>query len=101
MHPSDTQVGAYIWDYNLLNWRKLTQADLVKILEYTVAITYNSEDKVEYYGESEPGTSKASVGWRIRKYTYDANGRVTDIKWADGSNDFSFIWNNYSSYSYS
>ncbi len=99
--PKDTQVGAYIWDYELLDWRKLTQFDFISQAEYTVAMIYNSNNNIEYYGETEPGTSKASVGWRIRKYTYDSNGFVTNIQWANGNNEFSNIWNNYAVYNYS
>jgi len=54
-----------------------------------------------YYGLAEPGTAASAAGWRIRKYTYDANGNVTQIDWADGVNTFNKIWNDRYSYSYS
>lgn len=100
-HPTDTQVGIYLWDALGLGWKKATKEDLLISLEYTVAIAYDSDGFTEYYGECEPGVSKASVGWRIRKYTRDSNHKVTDIQWASGINEFVHIWNNYSSYSYS
>ena len=54
-----------------------------------------------YYGLAEPGTAISAASWRIRKYTYDSNGNVTQIDWADGVSTFSKIWDNRDGYSYS
>jgi len=48
-----------------------------------------------YVGEASPGTSTASAHWRIFKVT------SSGLAYADGSADFSFIWNNRTSYTYS
>ena len=48
-----------------------------------------------YIGEANPGTSISSAHWRI--YKVSSNG----LTFASGSVDFSFIWNNRSTYTYS
>lgn len=61
---------------------------------YLHAFEYNASNQVVYKGDAGPGTAKSYAGWRISKFTYDANGNVTDIQWAGGTNTFSQIWNN-------
>lgn len=54
-----------------------------------------------YVGEADPGTTKASAKWRIKKLTLDANDNPTDVQWAGGSMDFDKVWNSRTTYIYS
>lgn len=61
----------------------------------------NANGKPEYIGEAPPGSATSEEKWRIKLLTYDANGNVTDITWADGNNNMNKKMDEYSSYSYS
>jgi YD repeat-containing protein len=47
-----------------------------------------------YIGWSVPGVATSSPQWKIRKFTYDGNGQVTNIQWANGDVGFNAIWDN-------
>jgi hypothetical protein len=105
--PWDSQFGMWLWDLNLSDgpdWRKITLDDFVELFasgpSYTMRYAYDSGIKTEYIGWAEPGTSTASVGWKIVKYTYSGN-TVTSITFAGGSKGFGHTWDNYAIYSYS
>ena len=57
-----------------------------------------SASPVLYLAEAAPGSSDGDPVWRIMQI--DTTGPIT-IKWADGNNSFSQIWNNRASLSYS
>ncbi len=67
---------------------------------YTTVIEYDASDNAIYVGEAKPSTKQDASGWRIKKITYDGNN-PTDVKWAEGSNAFGFIWDSRTTYSYS
>lgn len=69
--------------------------------EYTQKIAYNASGFAEYVGIAKPGTATSSAGWQIKKMTYDASNRVTDVKWAGGNAKFNKIWDSRATYSYS
>lgn len=61
----------------------------------------NTGGNVLYLGVAAPGTLKASSGWRIQKWSYDGNGLLSDIQWADGTNEFTKVWDDRATYNYS
>ena len=73
-------------------------------LHVTQKFQNNATGQPVYEGWAAPGTAVTSAGWIIRKYTYDGNGAVTDIQYADAGNgnadNFSLIWNSRASYTY-
>ena len=75
----------------------------VKMLEddpYTQRLAYNAMGMVEYIGLASPGALTSAAVWKIKKLVYVGTG-VTEILWADGSNAFNQIWDNYAALSYS
>lgn len=52
-----------------------------------------------YIGEADPGTSRSAALWRIKR-VYE-NGDDVEIIWANNSADFTFVWNNRTTYDYS
>jgi YD repeat-containing protein len=68
--------------------------------KYTQKMENNASGNVVYFGEAEPGTATSASGWRIRKFTYDGNGAITDIQWADNETGFVKSWDNRASYTY-
>ena len=89
--PWDSQFGMWLWDLNLdkgPDWRKITLDDLKLLFtageNYTRKWAYNGDGKVEYMGMTEPGTSSASIGWKIIKFTYSGN-LMTDAQFANGN----------------
>lgn len=57
-----------------------------------------ANNKIEYLGKALPGTPTSSKLWQIQKWTYDANGFLTNIKFAQNSADFNFIWDDRANY---
>jgi len=76
-----------------------TDSDLTQ--KYVMGVAGNASGLVEYIGKAQPGTASSSLGWQIRKFTYDASGNVTDVQFAGGSNDYIHEMDEYASYSYS
>jgi YD repeat-containing protein len=62
---------------------------------------YDANDNPIYIGKAEKGTSVTDTHWQIQKLTYDANNNPTDIEWAEGTDEFIFVWNDRASYTYS
>lgn len=56
---------------------------------------------VIYYGEAPPGSATTAAVWSIRKFTYDSNGAMTDMKWAGGSRAPTFVWDDRAGLTYS
>lgn len=63
--------------------------------------TGNANGKQEYIGYAPPGSSTANACWIIKKFTYDVSGRITEVNFAGGSDEFDKIWDNRTNYSYS
>jgi YD repeat-containing protein len=47
-----------------------------------------------YIGWAPPGVATSDAKWKIRKFTYDGNSQVTNIKFANGDVGFNAIWDN-------
>ena len=54
---------------------------------------------VVYYGFAEPGSAVSAEKWRIMRQSTSAN--VTSFLFAEGAHNFSFVWNDRTSYTYS
>ena len=65
-------------------------ADLVTLVD--------EDSNTTYIGKAAPGTLSSSPNWKIQRIV-DTNGDL-EIRWADSAN-FSQIWDNRSSLSYS
>jgi len=53
-----------------------------------------------YIGWATPGVATSAAKWKIRKFTYDGNGQLTNIQFASGDVGFNFIWDNRGTYTY-
>ena len=67
---------------------------------YTLAISYDSSEKIEYVGKAQPGTPKDNSEWKICKIIYDANDNIIDLQWADGEALFTKKWDDRTLYKY-
>ena len=63
-------------------------------------LTYNASSQLLYEAWADPGSSEADAVWMACKYTYDANGFLTKIEWADGAR-FNQVVSDLSTFSYS
>lgn len=66
----------------------------------TQRIAYTSQGYEEYIGEALAGSATSSAVWRIKKLTYDSNGQITSLIWADSDTNFDNVWDNYDSLDY-
>lgn len=67
----------------------------------TQALDYDSNRRLIYHGLAQPGTAKSAAGWQIISFTYNSNGDLTDIQWADGNFQLDNVWNDRATLSYS
>jgi hypothetical protein len=77
----------------------------------TIAYPYGTDDlqcKIEYdanlilyLGRARPGAVTSAPEWQIKKYTYDVSGNVTAWQFAGGTNDYTKVWDDRASYTYS
>ncbi len=53
-----------------------------------------------YIGWATPGVPTSSPSWKIRKFTYDANGQILRIQFASADVGFNAVWDNRTNYAY-
>ncbi|MCK4528008.1 hypothetical protein KAW18_11620 [candidate division WOR-3 bacterium] len=70
-------------------------------IELITTIEYDTDDDPVYIGEAAPSTLKSASLWRIKKITYDGSKNPTDIQYAYGTQTFTKVWDNRTTYSYS
>jgi len=64
-------------------------------------IEYSGTNAI-YIGETPPGNTDGVNEWRIKKYTYDVSGKVTNIQWASAESiNFTVNWTDRTTYTYS
>lgn len=68
--------------------------------EFQERRAYDSNGRLEYYGQSEPGTRDNEAKWMIEKYSYSGINE-TGKRYPNGNNANTFVWNNRERYSYS
>ena len=51
-----------------------------------------------YVGEAATKANTAIAMWRLRKMTY--TGGLTEIQWANGTEEYDKIWNDRATYAY-
>lgn len=72
----------------------------VELAQHTSTYEYDGSGNVIYIGRALPGTAKTATGWQIQKLTWSGT-TMTDIQWANGTRDYTAIWNDRASLSYS
>jgi hypothetical protein len=106
VQPSTNDV--FMWDSLSNQWVPRTvqefAAVILPILENDLNTQYNKlvdviDPLTMYVGEALPGTATSSPTWRIKKITEISGGDIS-VLWADGSADFSRIWDNRATLNY-
>ncbi len=64
-------------------------------------IDYDGNDNPIYVGAASRGAETSNTVWRIFKINYDGNDNPTSIGWPNKSKDFSFEWDERTTYTYS
>lgn len=79
---------------------KTTRPDMINTdrKRYVTAMEYDAGGNLIYMGKAPVASAKSDSKWRIKKFTYDANNNLVDIKFA--SDKFDKIWDNRTSYGY-
>jgi hypothetical protein len=54
-----------------------------------------------YIGWATCGVPQSASSWKIRLFTYNSDGSIAQIQYANGDVGFRAIWNNRTSYVYS
>lgn len=53
------------------------------------------------YGLAAPGTLETAAGWQIREEILDSQGRTIEINFAGGTLEYSQVWSNRATLTYS
>ena len=67
--------------------------------EFQERWAYDPNGRLEYYGQSEPGTHESEEKWMIEKYSYSGIQNATK-KYPNGSNANVFAWSKRANYRY-
>lgn len=67
---------------------------------YQQILDYQGGSLVVYVGWSTPGVATSDAKWKIRKFTYDGNNNVTQIRYAGKDVGFNQIWDNRTTLTY-
>jgi hypothetical protein len=67
-------------------------------VEYSKRI--DTDGNFKYIGEAMAGSLEDSATWRIKRIEFLVGDDI-EIKWANGDNGFSYVWNNRTGYTYS
>ncbi len=67
--------------------------------EFQERFAYDSNGRLEYYGQSEPGSRDSEAKWMIER-SYYSGINETGKRYPNGSNANVFIWNNRKTYNY-
>lgn len=60
-----------------------------------------STSDTEYIGTAASGVSTSTEQWQIKEIVYDANDKPLSIKFAGGSADYKFAWDDRTTLTYS
>lgn len=63
------------------------------------SLRYRVVGNATFIGEAPPGTPNSSAAWRIKKIL--TTGSDFDILWANGTSDFSNVWDDWNTVTYS
>ena len=68
---------------------------------FDMLISYDASKRTEYVGLAYTGAKSSSASWSIYKLTYDVtSGGVDTRRYADGTDDFTKIWDSRTTYDY-
>lgn len=60
----------------------------------------NANGLQEYIGYAFPGAATSAARWKILKLGYDSSGRQTAQRHANGSDEYTLVWDSRTSYQY-
>jgi len=68
---------------------------------FDMMVSFDGSNREQYVGIATPGSALTASVWSIYRLTYDVtSGGVATKRYADGTDDFTKIWNSRTSYSY-
>lgn len=78
----------------------LEEALLEKNKNYAILIDDVSTTSMTYIGKANIGSATSAAGWQIQRMDESGTPTTTVIKWANGNDGFSNVWNNRTSLTY-
>jgi len=61
---------------------------------------FDANGNILYFGEAYPSALTSEAKWRIWRGFYDANHRQTELRWANGTDDYCHKWSERASLNY-
>ena len=62
---------------------------------------YDGNSLLIYVGQALTGSLTSEPKWAIQKLSYDGNGNLVSVLWANGDYSYCYIWDNRTTYPYS
>lgn len=78
----------------------LGQTPAGQLTHQIINVEYDGDDNPIFIGYAKPGTANSADQWLIQQLTWSGGNMVT-LRFAGGSLDFGFVWNDRASYTYS
>ena len=69
--------------------------------EYATRLDPDIAGNPIYIGRALTGSLTSATVWQIRKLTFDVSGNLLSIQWPNGVADYTFVWDNRATYTYS
>ena len=63
-------------------------------------VDWNDDQTIAWIGESAPGSATSEAVWRIKRVTFTGDESDSTTEWANGSGDFTQIWDDHLSLTY-
>lgn len=78
----------------------MTAIDRAVSSPYITSIDFDGANNPIYLGRALIGSAKSQAVWQIRKLTFDGANNVTDIRFANGSQEFNQKWDDRAALNY-
>lgn len=62
-------------------------------------VDYDGGDNPVYMGFAQPGSKDSDAVWQIYKMKW-TNNQMTHLRWANGDDEFTRVWDNRATYTY-
>lgn len=95
--PVNAEDKTIIFQNGVIQWGEAP----LPTTRYTIRLAYNATTGfLEYVGYALPGSSTSASVWKIKKLTRNSNNSIATVLYAQSSNAYAYIWDNYATYTY-
>lgn len=98
-----------IFNHDVQKFQALNIVDIINTVRIQLEVQYDrlidevvqGANTYTYIGEASPGATANTAVWRIKRVYESSDSTVTEILWANNSEDFDKVWADRTTYSFS